>query len=120
MRKDIFYSILISAWVPFASIAQTHKTINLSQPPALSAIKESDLRTDIFAMAGDHFRGREAGTLDELKVSMWWANQLRMAGLKPAGDDGTYFQYFTMKRNRISSSTAVSLAGRPLQLWKDV
>jgi hypothetical protein len=120
MRKDIFYSILISAWVPFASIAQTHTTINLSQPPALSSIKESDLRTDIFAMAGDHFRGREAGTPDELKVSMWWADQLRAAGLKPAGDDGTYFQYFTMKRNRISSSTAISLGGMPLQLWKDV
>jgi hypothetical protein len=25
----------------------------------------------MFQIAGDHFNGREAGTLDELKVSMW-------------------------------------------------
>ena len=66
------------------------------------------------------FAGREAGTLDELKVSTWWANQLRVAGLKPAGDDGTYFQFFSIQRNRISPNTTVSIGNHSLQLWKDV
>ncbi|HZG25046.1 MAG TPA: hypothetical protein VEZ17_10720, partial [Chitinophagaceae bacterium] len=30
--------------------------------PQTSAIKENDLKRDLFAMASDHFRGREAGT----------------------------------------------------------
>ena len=71
-------------------------------------------------MASDHFRGREAGTLDELKDAMWWADQVRIAGLQPAGDDGTYFQFFSMKRNRVSSTSTVSIGNRNLQLWKDV
>ena len=49
-----------------------------------------DLRTDMFEIAADQFRGREAGTLDELKVSMWLANKARDSGMKPAGDNGTF------------------------------
>lgn len=88
--------------------------------PGLSAIREADLRTDLFEMAGDHFRGREAGTLDELKVSTWWATKLQALGLRPAGDDGTYFQFFSMKRNRVSNGSRITIAGRTLALWKDV
>jgi len=88
--------------------------------PGLSAIREADLKTDLFEMASDHFRGREAGTLDELKVSMWWATKLQALGLRPTGDDGTYFQFFTMKRARVSNASKITIAGRTLVLWKDV
>jgi hypothetical protein len=90
------------------------------KPPLVAAIKEADLKRDLFAMADDHFRGREAGTLDELKVSVWWADKMKAAGLKPAGDDGTYFQFFNMKRNRISTASTVSIGNRSLALWKDI
>lgn len=107
------FSILLLLIFPFVSLSQTN-------PPGLSAIKIEDLKTDLYAMAGDHFRGREAGTLDELKVSVWWAEELRKVGLKPAGDDGTYFQFFSMQRNRISPNSTVSISDHSLQLWKDV
>ena len=91
-----------------------------SDPPALSAIKEDDLKRDLYAMASDHFRGREAGTLDELKVSMWWAEELRKTGLQPAGDDGTYFQFFSLYRNRIASNSEIAINGVALKLWDEV
>jgi len=91
-----------------------------TKTPLVSAIKEADLKTDIFEMASDHFRGREAGTLDELKVSVWWANKLEALGLKPAGDDGTYFQFFSMERNRVSDASKIAVNDHPLSLWKDV
>jgi len=100
--------------------SQTNKTNAYSNPPALTAITEKDLKTDLYEMAGDHFRGREAGTLDELKVSVWWAHKLRTAGLKPAGEDGTWFQFFNLKRNRISLASSISIGMYPLQLWTDV
>src|SRR3954471_18292137 len=59
-------------------------------PPGLSAIRTEDLTKDLYALADAHFKGRSAGTLDELKASAWLAEKFRAIGLKPAGDDGTY------------------------------
>jgi hypothetical protein len=89
--------------------------------PLVAAIKEADLKKDLYDMADDHFRGREAGTLDELKVSVWWAERLKAAGLQPAGDDGTYFQFFNLKRNRINTAASnIRIGGRVMGLWTDV
>ncbi len=73
----------------------------------------------MFAMGGDAMRGREAGTLDEMRATGWVAEQAREAGLQPAGDDGTFFQWWPMRRTRLSASSEISLGGKPLQLWRD-
>ena len=65
-------------------------------------------------------RGREAGTLDELRASMWVAKAAREAGLEPAGDDGTYFQFWPMRRTRLADASEITMGGRRLALWKDV
>ena len=70
-------------------------------------------------MGGDAMRGREAGTLDEMRATGWVAEQAREAGLQPAGDDGTFFQWWPMRRTRLSASSEISLGGKPLQLWRD-
>ncbi|HET7462787.1 MAG TPA: M28 family peptidase [Longimicrobium sp.] len=88
-------------------------------PPALSAIREAELRRDLEALAADTFRGREAGTLDELRASAWVAERARAAGLLPAGEDGTYFQWFPMRRVRVANHSRVELGGRALALWRD-
>jgi hypothetical protein len=91
-------------------------------PPAtaLAAITEADMKRDLFALAGDNFRGREAGTLDELRASMWLADQARKIGLEPAGDDGSYFQWWSMRRTRVSDASRVIIGTDTLVLWKDV
>jgi hypothetical protein len=89
-------------------------------PPALDAIREDDLRRDIFYLASDAMRGREAGTLDEMRASMWVAKMAREAGLEPAGDDGTYFQFWPMRRVRLADASQITIGGRPLTLWRDV
>lgn len=87
---------------------------------ALDAIRERDIRSDLFTLAGDSMRGREAGTLDELRASAWIAERARAAGLEPAGDYGTYFQFWNMRRVRQSSGSAVTLDGQPLEFGRDV
>src|SRR5437870_3153475 len=72
-----------------------------SVPAAITAIKESDLKRDLYFLASDAMRGREAGTLDELRASGWIAEQLHQIGIEPAGNDGTYFQWWPMRRNRV-------------------
>jgi hypothetical protein len=92
-----------------------------SVPPAIREIKEADLRRDLFAMASPAMRGREGGTLDELKASIWVAEQYRRIGLEPAGDDGTWFQWFNLTRTRVSvtASRAVT-AGQSMALFGDL
>lgn len=88
-------------------------------PPGLHLVKKDDIKKDLYALAGAHFKGRSAGTLNELQASAWLGEEFRKIGLKPAGDDGTYFQFFTMWRNVLSPSSAIQLNGTPLPLWKE-
>jgi len=89
------------------------------KPPSLSAIREVDLRQDLFALASDAMRGKRAGTVDELRAAAWVAEQARKAGLQPAGDDGTYFQYFQLRRTTTAAASVLSINGTPVRLWKD-
>jgi hypothetical protein len=86
----------------------------------IDRIREADLKSDLFTLAGDAMRGREGGTLDELSASMWVAERARDAGLQPAGDNGTYFQFFPLERVRVSASSPVALGGKTLRMGRDV
>ena len=86
----------------------------------IDKIREADLKADLFALAGDAMRGREGGTLDEMTASAWVAERAKEAGLLPAGDNGTYFQFFPLERFRVSSSSTVTLNGKALRMGRDV
>ncbi len=86
-------------------------------PAAISAIRQADLKSDLYYLASDAMRGREAGTLDELRAAAWEAKRARQAGLLPAGDDGTYFQWWSMKRTRLSPASTISVGDHAYALW---
>jgi len=65
-------------------------------------------------------RGREAGTLDEMRATGWVAERAREAGLAPAGDDGTYFQWWSIRRTRLSENSRILIGQSSLHLWSDV
>lgn len=125
MQKSLYYLLLLTPAIlliiPAVTFSQSKKSPLLPKPPsAASAIKEDEIKKDLYAIADDHFKGREAGTLDELKVSVWLAEQARAAGLKPAGDDGSYFQFFSMWRNRIAPGSSIFIGDSSFRLWDDV
>lgn len=87
----------------------------------LDAIKEADLRRDLFAMASPAMRGREGGTIDELAASMWVAEQYRRIGLEPGGTDGSWFQWFNVVRTRTSqTASSATIDGKPQTLFGDL
>jgi hypothetical protein len=90
------------------------------RPAPSEAITREELRRDLFALAGDSMRGREAGTLDEMRASLWVAERAREAGLEPAGDDGTFFQFFELQRVRVAEGSRIAVGAAPLRLWEDV
>ena len=104
-----------------ASLTTIAQTIPLSNtPPALHAITSADLKRDMADLADSHFNGRSAGTIDELKASLWLAEKFSQIGLSPGGDDGTYLQFFNMWRTRVASDSWITINEHRLQLWKDV
>ncbi|PJJ07829.1 peptidase M28-like protein [Flavobacterium sp. 1] len=107
---------LILIFFAFSSVAFS-QTI---KKPLVSAITVKDLKSDLYQMAGDHFNGREAGTLDELKVSMWLADKAKEAGMSPAGDDGTFFQFFDLYRHQVTSNTKFKIGQKEYKLWSEV
>ncbi|HEX8906020.1 MAG TPA: M28 family peptidase [Longimicrobiaceae bacterium] len=121
-RAPILAALALAA-LPSLAAAQdiqvTTRRATGADPPAFASIREADLRRDLAAMAADTFRGREAGTLDELAASAWLAERAREAGLQPAGDNGTYFQFWPMRRVRVAGNSRVELGGRVLALWRE-
>jgi len=111
MKNKIILVLLASGGIVFSQAVKK---------PLVSAITEKDLKTDMYQMAGDHFNGREAGTLDELKVSMWLANKAKEAGILPAGDDGTYFQFFDLYRHQVTANTKFKIGTKQYKLWSEV
>ena len=89
------------------------------QADPIDRIREADIKADLFALAGDATRGREGGTLDELSASAWLAERAREAGMQPAGDNGTYFQFFPLERFRTSPSSIVTIGGKPIRMGRD-
>ena len=73
--------------------------------PLVESITAKDLKVDMYQMAGDHFNGREAGTLDELKVSMWLAKKAEAAGMVPSGRRWYFFSVFRFVQTSSDSST---------------
>ncbi len=88
--------------------------------PGIGVITEDDLRRDVTALAHDDFLGREAGTVNELRAAAWLAQRAREAGLEPAGEDGSYFQFFHLRTVRTSDASSVEIGGRRFELWTDV
>ena len=86
----------------------------------LQLIKTAELKKDLYEFADAKFKGRSAGTIDELKGAAWLAEKYRAIGIKPAGDDGTYFQFFTLWRNYVAPQSTFSINNKPLVLWIDV
>ncbi|RYF74203.1 MAG: peptidase M28, partial [Cytophagaceae bacterium] len=77
ITRFISRTTLLLTLVSTAVLAQKQAADNRA------AIKEADLKRDVYKLADDHFQGRVAGSLNELKASAWIAEQFRAMGLQP-------------------------------------
>lgn len=108
-----------AAWVGITVL--TLAVVGCNQPyPALRAITEEDLIRDVTALAHDDFRGREAGTVDELRAAAWVAERAREAGLLPAGEDDSYWQFYSMRTTRIAPSSRIEIGGSSFTIGEEV
>ena len=118
LARFINHTVLLLLLASSVTVAQKKSTDNRADNR--TSINETDLKRDLYKLADDHFQGRVAGSLNELKASAWIAEQLRAMGLQPAGDDGTYFQFFHIQRTRVSETSRFIVGGKALTYGPDV
>ena len=84
------------------------------------AITPADLMTRLYIIADDSMQGREAGTIGNVKVTNYVAREMERMGLRPGGENGTYFQTVPVIISRIDSTRTIVVDGTPLGLGTDV
>lgn len=78
----------------FGALLLTHLSL-LAQ----ATISEQRLRRDVTYLASDKLKGRGTATPEEQKAARYIARQFKKAGLKPMGDNGTWYHTFTFKKS---------------------
>ncbi len=107
--------------LPALAAAQNPK----SQPrthtpqPTAAAISAADLKTRLYIYAADSMEGRETGTRGHVKSTAYIAAQLKALGLKPMGDNGTYFQKVPVIRRSLDQNSTITADGVTLHAGTD-
>jgi Zn-dependent M28 family amino/carboxypeptidase len=87
---------------------------------AAERITAAKLARDLDYFASDELMGRNTPSPGFDAAAKHIAGRLKAAGLKPAGDDGTYFQHYTMKESRVDAAAAhLEIGGRRFRLGDD-
>jgi hypothetical protein len=85
-----------------------------AQSARLATISEADMKEWLTYLASDALQGRASFTEGYGLAASFVAEQLRSVGVKPLGDNGTYFQEVTRRGYRVTrnSSVTVDVGGR--------
>jgi aminopeptidase YwaD len=100
MKIRLLLSIL---FISIAALGQTEveKTI--------STINKSDIESQIYFLASDELKGRQTAS-DEIKIaSAYLANTLRKFNVKPAGDNGSYYQNVPLEKTLAPTNISLQI-----------
>ncbi len=88
--------------------------------PTGPAITANDLRTRLYQIADDSMMGRPIGELGNYKATEYVAREFKRLGLKPAGENGSYFQELAYGPISFDSATSrLVFAGTPMVAKRD-
>jgi hypothetical protein len=79
--------------------------------PTSKDITANDLRTRLYQFADDSMSGRRIGEPGNYKGTAYIASEFKRLGLKPGGDNGTFFQNLTFGPMGFDSTTSKLLTG---------
>jgi hypothetical protein len=79
--------------------------------PRIDSITQSDLRADLFFLAGDGMRGRQTNTPENALAADWIKARFERLGLKPAGPNGSYYQPYNLMTATIGAENRIEVNG---------
>src|SRR5687768_12972549 len=101
-----------SLFVPALLVALLSAAPNAQQRPArggADAITEADLRQWLTYIASDELQGRATYSEGLGLAAGYIADHLKEWGVKPAGDNGTFFQTVKVQSIRVNSKASVTV-----------
>lgn len=124
MQKRRYFSVMMAT--AFAAVITIYLHSLIAVPSAPSAAKAiADLSAPRYLehvkyLASDELKGRGDGTPELDKAADYIASQYRLWGLRPMGDNNTYFQNFEITTGaQIGPKTAFQLNGDTLKINDD-
>jgi hypothetical protein len=99
-----------------ASVSRQGGAASRRTSPELTA---TDLRLRLFALAHDSMVGRAPGEIGDFKATSWIADEFARVGLKPAGDNGTWFQNLPFFRRAPDTRDTLRVDGGIARLGVD-
>ena len=111
---------LASALLPAALLAQTKELpLKYVGPATKPEISAGDLMTRLYKFADDSMMGRQVGTEWNIKGTAYIEAEVRKMGLKPAGDNGTYFQNLPLYLRALDTTSTLVVDGKTFKAGTD-
>lgn len=105
MRKFVLAAVIV---LSVCGVAVAEGAAGLSAPH-LDSITIADLEGDVYFLASDEMRGRETLRPESDIASAYIANRFRKAGLKPAGENGGWYQDVQLAYTEFEEKPALRL-----------
>lgn len=114
-------ALLLVAGAPLAQ-AQSAPALNrygnpptMTPAPTTAEITARDLQIRLYQFADDSMQGRQVGRVGNQKATDFIAAELARLGVRPAGENGTYFQVLPYHLRRFTADSRMSVNGNPLR-----
>jgi hypothetical protein len=104
IRTKIILPLLLTATVSFAQEVNETALLN-----AMHSISSHDLLDYVRIQCDDKFQGRLTGTKEYQDCAEWLASEFSEWGLTPAGDKGSWFQWYNIPYTLIFPGCGVAL-----------
>jgi hypothetical protein len=107
MRKILFLLLALILSGSHSAFSQDNFESKLLKH--FHTIQSEELMTWIEKLCSPEFNGRLTGTPEYIASAEWVAGKLREWGIKPAGDNGNYFQWFNFPYTEINDIGSLTL-----------
>jgi len=116
MRRLLAVTSILALSITATAVAQTRDV-----RAAAGSITSADVRRRINIIADDSMGGRDTPSPGLEKTAQYVADEFKRFGLKPAGENGTWFQRYTISRRKIDpAGSHVGLMGNGVHAHADL
>jgi Zn-dependent M28 family amino/carboxypeptidase len=119
----LLISLLALPWPALQAQRKSSQPAAAAPAPArgnVEAITAAQLKDYLYFIASDEMEGRDTPSRGLDLTAKFLAMHLSRWGLKPVGDDGTYFQRMALRRNKVEpAQTRAEINGRSFNYGED-